>query len=336
MLRTLWVWALLVVLAARAHAQQEAAKPETLIRLNVAPAAAPKPALKYVLLPELKEMSPGNPIQGYLKCMLEQYRFVFDEHEFKRRTALLAAPLDEVPAPQMEELGRLSLAQVDRAARLDNPDWQILLKLKADGFNTLLPDVQTMRSLARALAARFRVEVAGGRVDDAIRTAKTMFAMARHLGEHPTYIGDLVGMAIAAITIGPLEELLQQPECPNLYWALTDLPIPLVSMRLGIEGERLTVWWLFRDLDSTAPMTPEQIKRFIDPLDKLLADTASSKAAGGVRGYLAARTKDELKVAAARRRLVDFGLPEARVKTFPADQVILLDEGKREYLVTLI
>ena len=84
-----------------------------------------------------------------------------------------------------------------------------------------------------------RAEVALGRFDDALRTAKTMFAMSRHLGEHPTFIGNLVGIAIANTAIGPLEEMLEQPGCPNLYWALTNLPNPLVSLDKGMEGERV-------------------------------------------------------------------------------------------------
>ena len=190
-------------------------------------------------------MSPGNPIQGYLKCNLERYRFVFDEEEFDRRKSLLATPLDLVPARDMPELGGFALAQVDAAARFDNPDWQILLKIRADGFETLIPDVQGMRVLARALVVRFRTEIAAGRIDDAIRTAKTMFAMARHLGEHPTLIGELVGLAIAFTAINPLEEMLERGECPNLYWALTHLPCPLVSLKTGLEGERLSIWGFF-------------------------------------------------------------------------------------------
>ena len=60
-------------------------------------------------------------------------------------------PLKELPAQELQEYGRSALSQADRAARLDNPDWQILLKLKADGIDLLLPDVQQIRSLARAL-----------------------------------------------------------------------------------------------------------------------------------------------------------------------------------------
>src|SRR5262249_22604830 len=146
----------------------------------------------------------------------------------------------------------------------------ILLKLRADGFETLLPDVQAMRTLSRALQARFRAEIAGGRIDDAIRTAKTMFAMARHLGEHPTLIGELVGIAIAAVTITPLEELLEQPNCPNLYWALTNLPAPFVTCKTALEGERLTLWAFTRELDATAPMGADKIKKFVDRLEKLI------------------------------------------------------------------
>jgi hypothetical protein len=308
--------------------QQTAAKPETLVHLSVAARAAPEPALKYLLLPELREMNPGNPIQGYLKCDLEQYRFVFDEEEFDRRKSLLAMPLDFVPAREVPELGGFALAQADAAARLDNPDWQILLKLRADGFETLLPDIQALRALGRAVGVRFRSEVAGGRIDDAIRTAKTMFAMAHHTGEHPTLIGNIVGLAIAFTAIGPLEEMLEHPDCPNLYWALTQLPNPLVKMTTGMEGERLSIWGVFRDLDATASMSPEQIKQLIDRIEKLMGPDPAAREVGGVTGYVAARAKDPQKLAAARKRLVGYGLPEPSVAAFPPEQVILLDEER--------
>ncbi len=146
---------------------------------------------------------------------MEQQAFLFDKEALRRREELLAMPLKELPAQDMQEYGRSALSRADWAARLDNPDWQILLKLKTDGISLLLPDVQQLRGLARALQVRFRSEVALGRFDDAIRTAKTMFAMSRHLSEHPTLIGNLVGIAIASITIAPLEEMLKQPGLPQ-------------------------------------------------------------------------------------------------------------------------
>src|SRR5205823_3498079 len=129
-------------------------------------------------------------------------------------------------------------------------------------FSLLLPDVQQLRSLANGLKVRFRAEVAMGQFDDAIRTAKTMFALSRNLGEHPTIIGNLVGIAIAFTAIEPLEELLEQPGCPNLFWALTTLPSPFITLVMGMEGERTLLLAEFRDLDDQAPMDADQIKRF--------------------------------------------------------------------------
>jgi hypothetical protein len=285
-----------------------------------------------MLLPELKEMNPGNPIHGYYRCCMEQQAFIFDKDAFQRREELLAMPLSELPARDLQHYGQSALGQADAAARLDTPDWQILPKLKTDGFYLLLPDVQHMRSLARALQVRFRTEVALGHFDDAIRTAKTMFAMSRHLGGHPTIIGNLVGIAIASIAIEPFQEMLGQPGCPNLYWALTNLPQHLVPMVTGLEGERTLVLAEFRDLDDSAPMSPDQVKKFLDHMEKLLADEESVKAAKGLRAWLNKQTKEQANITAARRRLVESGLPEERLRRFSADQVILLDE-RREYEV---
>src|SRR5262249_54487646 len=153
---------------------------------------------------EVMELNPGNPIQNYLKCFMEQQRFFFDKEAFERREKLLSMPLKELPAQELQDYGSIALKQADWAARLDNPDWQILLKLKSDGVGLVLPDLQELRSLASALKVRFRAEVALGRFDQALRTARTMFAMSRHLAEHPTLIGDLVGIAVATVAIGPL------------------------------------------------------------------------------------------------------------------------------------
>ena len=70
MARTLWVCALLIVLPRAAHADEPLAP--IVVRLTVTPQAVPTPALRYQLLPELREMNPGNPVQGYLDCFMEQ------------------------------------------------------------------------------------------------------------------------------------------------------------------------------------------------------------------------------------------------------------------------
>jgi hypothetical protein len=327
--RTLLCLAAVVALGQPCPAGETTTNSEMLIRLNVRAAAVPKPALRYRLLPELTEMNPGNPIQHYMKCMMEQKKFFFGEEAFQYREKLLAMPLKELPTQDLEDYGRYALSQADWAARLDAPDWQVLLKLKADGIELLLPEVQQIRSLARALVVRYRAEVAQRRFDDAIRTAKTMFAIARHLGGHPTFIGELVGMAIASMAIVPLEEMLEQPDCPNLYWALTALPSPLISLDKGMEGERVMHQWVFRDLNESAAMSKDRLDQFIADTSKLLELVDDTPKKPGLRAWLKARTKDDAPVKAARHRLVEHGFSEERLQRFPADQVIIMDE-KRE------
>jgi hypothetical protein len=299
--RTLLCWAALALLPLPARADSTAAPAETVIRLTVRPMAAPKPALHYLLLPELREMNPGNPIANYLRCLM-----------------------DHDNSAGQETFGRAALRQADRAARLTTPDWQILNKLKTEGISLLLPDVQKMRSLANGLQERFRSEVALGHFDDAIKTAKTMFAMSRHMGEHPTLIGDLVGIAIAYVAIGPLEDMLQQAGCPNLYWALTNLPHPFISLERGLEGERVWFQAEFPELSDRAPMSTDHIRKAIRHIDLIRGlEGIPDK---GARAWLNARLKDKATLPAARRRLADSGVPEGRLAKFPADQVILLDE----------
>ena len=329
MLRTLFFWcAAMAVLTHTCLAEQTSTTTEMLIRLNVRPAPAPKPALRYRLLPELKEMNPGNPIQSYINCMMAQKKFFLDDGNYQNRQKLLTMPLNELPAQKLRDEDRYALSEADWAARLDSPNWQVLLKLKADGFELLLPEVQQLRSLARGLQVRFRAEIAQCRFDDAIRTAKTMFAMSRHLGEHPSLIGNLVGIAIASITISNLDEMLMQPGCPNLYWALTALPSPLISLDKGMDGERVMLEWVFRDLSESAPMSKDQLKKFVAEADRLL-DAFEKGEKGRLRAWLEGRIKDPAVVTAARQHLVEYGIPEKRVTAFSAEQVILLDD-KRE------
>jgi hypothetical protein len=205
MYRTLLGCTAMAVLALSCRADSTDPVPETLVRLNVRPAPAPTPALRYQLLPELGEMSPGNPIHNYLRYSVEQQGFFFDKEALKRREDLLIMPLQELAVRGARDYVRVALTHADRAARLDNPDWQIARKLKAEGIALRIPDVQALRPVAAALKVRFRAEVAEGRFDDAIGTAKTLFAMSRHLGEHPTFVGNLVGFAVAYEAIGPLE-----------------------------------------------------------------------------------------------------------------------------------
>src|SRR5262249_27366707 len=155
--------------------------------------------------------------------------------------------------------------------------------------------------VAAGLEVRFRAEVAGQRFDDAIRTAKTMFALSRHLGEHPSEVDNLVGLWTAHLGLNTVAEMVQQPGCPNLYWALTDLTCPLVDLRKGVQGERTLVTAALRALRDDAPMTETEMDKFVSRFCGVasFAREQAGQPPRSPRPALQARVKDAGRVSAA-------------------------------------
>jgi hypothetical protein len=58
---------------------------ETAVHLTVRPMAAPKPALLYQLLPEVRELNAGYAAHFYLKCFMEQQQFFYSEEAVAER-----------------------------------------------------------------------------------------------------------------------------------------------------------------------------------------------------------------------------------------------------------
>jgi hypothetical protein len=305
---------------------------EPAVRLTVRPMAAPRPALRYQLLPEVRELSPGNPVQWYVRCFAEQRYFFFRKDAVAARAKYRSMPLAELPVKELREYGGNALTQADWGARLDTPDWGVLQRVQTEGTDLKLPELDPLWVLATALQVRFRGEIADGRFDDAIRTAKTLFAFARHLGEYPASAGNLLGVAVALLALDTLEEMVQQPGCPNLYWALTDLPCPLVDLRKGIQGDRVLAAAELRGLRDDRPMTEDELHEFVSRLSGRLGFLREQvgRSPGDFRVRLGERVKDADRVGAARDRLVGAGCSRDLVEKFPPIQVILLDE-KRDY-----
>src|SRR5437868_3751860 len=114
---------------------------ESAVRLNIQPMAAPKPALKYQLLPEVRELNAGNPAQYYLRCFAEQRNFFFTRDSNAKRSRYLSVPLASLPAEELRTYGGMALTQADWAARLDALDWGVLSRVQNDGLDLLLPEL---------------------------------------------------------------------------------------------------------------------------------------------------------------------------------------------------
>ena len=53
-----------------------------------------------------------------------------------------------------------------------------------------------------------------------------------------TLIQMLISAAMTQMMAVPLEDLIQAPAAPNLYWALANLPRPFLDLAPAMEGEK--------------------------------------------------------------------------------------------------
>ena len=312
---------------------------EATVRLSVSPMAVPKPALKYLLLPEVAELNPGNPVQWYVRCFQEQRNFFYGKAAIAERARYRSLPLDKLPADKLRDYGGYALRQADWGARLDTPDWEVLQRLRTEGMDLRMPELAPLRILAAALQVRFRGAVAGRRFDDAVRTAKTMLALARHLGVCPAGTANRLGLSVANLAVDTLEEMVQQPGCPNLTWALADLPRPLVDLRKGLQGDGVRAMADLRRLRADVPMTESEVEAVVRRLSGVLGfmREQAGRPPHSLRAWLRTGINDPARVQAARARLVEAGCAEKlppvqvlrfllEVARFPPAQVLLLDE----------
>jgi hypothetical protein len=279
-------------------------------------------------------MNPGNPVQWYVRCFAEQRNFFFSKQGTAERARYLVAPLSELASNKLRGYGGGALTQADWAARLDTPDWDILQRIKSEGADLMLPELGSLKLLAMSLRVRFRCEIARRDFDAAIVTAKTMFGLARHLGEYPASVANRLGFSVADLALDTLEEMLQQPGCPNLYWALTDLPVPLVELRKGIQGDRALVDVELGQILGDTVMSETQLDDLVGRLSGRMgfARELMGQPPGGFRARLAPFVKDAARVRAAQARLAAAGGSRELIGKFLPTQVILLDE-KRAYEV---
>ncbi|HYH68859.1 MAG TPA: hypothetical protein VD866_29470 [Urbifossiella sp.] len=348
------VLAALVVADARSQPGPQIKDGKYLLKLTASPAVPPVPALRFTLLPTARDGRSGNQVQGFYKSFGEQYHFFHNKEAIEQREKWLNAPLAELRGvKELEDYGGTSVRQAMRAARMESIDWQIVGDFKEDGITLLLPDLQQMRQLATVLRVRARGEIARGDFVAAAETIQTHLALARTLNEHPTLIGSLVGIAIAAVALSSVEEFVAEAGAPNLFWALSDLPSPLFDMRKAVHGERTFLTGEIDPyLDRKNPMSEAQIGVAVMKVTRLLDLAAPPKEAlaAPAKGakfdppppppprkapptpatYLGERAADAKQVAEARTRLLPAPpVRDLRIEAFPPMQVILLDEVYR-------
>ncbi|AMV23730.1 hypothetical protein VT84_04910 [Gemmata sp. SH-PL17] len=295
------------------------------VEFTVDAVAPARPALKHRLLPDPRDLQPGNQIQAFYKCFFEQNKLFHAKESTDKQQKWNTAPLkDLVTEKELVNYGGGAVKQAFYAARLDAVNWELTHQARVEGVELLLPDVQQMRMLTTVMKVRARGEIARGEFGAALQTLQAQFALARTFNEHPTLIGHLVGIALGMVAATELEEFVQQPGAPNLFWALTDLPRPLIDLRKGHEGERRLVGKEYDVLRKAVQVSEPELTARIKMLDTIngLGDGKSATPSA----WCAKQSRDKDAVAAATTRLTEAGhKADALAKLSPL-QVILMDD----------
>ena len=297
------------------------------VKFKLHPVAEPRAALEYQLLPEFLDRKPGNAAVIYNKIgfMMPRGSDVNDVQE--RLAEWLQTPLAELPRAEIEKTlagYHNVLESLDRAARRETCDWELPLR-EGNPIAILLPELQETRGYARLLAVKARIEIAKGDFDEAVHTLQTGYGLAQHVAEGPTLINALVGMSICSIMSGEVEQLIQQPGSPNLYWALTSLPRPIISLRKANEAEMNTLYLMYPELRNVDKSTHDAAywRAFLD---------RASGELNGLWGQQMPKSGYRLLVTAmaikgypqAKQALIDQGRPAAEVEAMPVAQVVLI------------
>ncbi len=323
-------------------------------RLSVTPAAEPVPALKYRLTIEPYKTIPGNAITHYLRSLGENSldspwkvateKFGMDVHDWYQ----LETKANEIPKDKLREAASLFDSYVDnhlrRATLCRNSDWGIAMEdLRGEEVvSFLLPSIQQTRSMARALALRNRLAVIDRRFDDSIDHLRMTYQLGQNVSGMPSLVANLVGIAEIGIANEGMIDLIAAQDSPNMYWALAELPQPIINIRDSIRLEVSFGLRYFPDLldVETAQHSPQQWSKILADMVNSFGELAgymsgqgdsAGNTNGPARSGLIASGIGLAAYPGAKQRLVESGLEESAVEKMAVAQVILIDAA-REYL----
>jgi len=311
-----------------ANQDKDKEEPRT-VKLQIVPAVEAYPALKYKLLPHILDQKPGNAAQFYYRAvsmMPEKYNEEFREKiDDWRDIPIDKLPLDEV-REGIRQLPDALLREVRTASIRETCHWEMPLE---DGFAMLLPGLGEFRNIAKVLALKTRLEFTEGKFDEAIKTLQTGFALGRDVGKGPTIIQGLVGIAIGSLMLDEVEQFVQAPGSPNLYWALMSLPKPYVDMQKAMELESIILpmqFPLLKEIETTR-LSVEQTRNLWNNILGLLGEFGGDSQPNLQTSALATGIV-MFMYPEAKKKLIEQGYTPEQVEAMPTGQVALIHQYK--------
>ncbi len=312
------------------------------VNLVVRPAEPPRFLLHWDLQPALLDAGPDECLSliAQAKTRLKEvlstdYRAVTDELREVQKTALR-----EIDRKALgKTLARIApvLALLEKAALAQRCDWsKTTEELRTRGIGARLDLVQDTRELVPLFAVQARFALAEDRPHDAVRSLALGLRLSQRIGEGPTLINHLVGIALTTILLDQLDVVIAHPKSPNLYWAVTGLGTPFLSLRKSMSGERCGTYGtfpaLFRlALDPNGPLpTEKEMKAFSTGGGGIFSLFREARIGIPQVERLQLGLTIQLKHEKALKYLLDAGYPADRVRQWPPLLVAIV-HGLVEY-----
>ncbi|MHC4255100.1 MAG: hypothetical protein ACYSUL_05700 [Planctomycetota bacterium] len=151
-----------------------------------------------------------------------------DDSMLNEITSYARNPIEEFDKERASQLiteTKEIINQLEKAAQCSKCNWTYL-ELEQKMF-----ELRNYRCFAHILAFKSRVHIAKGEYTESIKAIRSNLQLAQHLRKNNEVIYGLVSIAISALSLQQIEDLIQRPDSPNLYYALEDLPKPLISIK---------------------------------------------------------------------------------------------------------
>lgn len=221
--------------------------------ISVSPAPPPSPALSISFRTPYADRTGGNAAVEYMKALAVVRRF--DPSEYEKVAEPDSQEFDAAAAATFLQ-ANLDPAwdMIVAASRCEQCDWQT--PFREGSIGVLLPELGSLRTLARLIALRSSVQIARRDFTGAVESIRVGMELARHAAAGPTLIQVLVGQAIGSLMLERVSSLSSAPGAPNLYWALTELERPFISIAPAMQNERSMLELTFPELKRMTAEVP--------------------------------------------------------------------------------
>ena len=178
---------------------------------------------------------------------------------------------------------------------------------------------------------QLRLAIIEKRYDDAVEILRITYKLGQDVNEMGFLVSGLVGIAEVGMANNGVMMLISNEDAPNLYWALAELPTPIIDQRRAMRLDSSMPIRIFPELMDirNANYSKDEWKRL---LQKYTGSFSSiSGLTGGRRGKQALPTGSAsialglAGYSSAKKRMIERGYKKEDVKKMSVAQVLLTD-----------